>query len=143
MGRRRQARENALHALYLVDTARTPGDQAFAWVHDRREADPGTLAFTRALFDGTLRHLPEIDERLGKTAANWALSRMAAVDRNILRLAAFELIHTPETPMRVIIDEALEIARKFSTEESTRFINGILDQIKNARLSPDEKTPAG
>ena len=112
MGRRRQARENALHALYLVDTASTPPDMAFAWVHDRREADPATLEFTRALFDGTLAHRAEIDARLEKTATNWALSRMAAVDRNILRLAAYELMHQPDTPIRVIIDEALEIARK-------------------------------
>ncbi len=142
MGRRRQARENALHALYLVDTASTPPELAFAWVHDRREADPATLEFTRALFEGTLAHRAEIDARLEKTATNWALARMAAVDRNILRLAAFELLHNPETPIRVVIDEALEIARKFSTEESTSFINGILDQLKDRRPADNvEKRP--
>jgi N utilization substance protein B len=134
MGRRRQAREIALQALYIIDTSSTPENEAFAIVN-RRE-DPGdeqTLAFARELVAGTTAGRVDIDAAIEKTAENWTVARMAAVDRNVLRMAGYELMHRSDTPVNVVIDEAIEIARKYSTEESTRFINGILDKLKNKR----------
>ena len=138
MGRRRQAREIALQALYIVDTSGTPAAEAFAIVN-RRE-DPGdttTLEFARSLIAGASASLEAVDRQIESAAANWSLVRMAAVDRSVLRLAAYELLYEPGTPANVVIDEAIEIARKFSTEDATRFVNGILDKIKQNRPPAD------
>jgi N utilization substance protein B len=135
MGRRRQAREIALQALYIIDTSGTPEAEAFAIVN-RRADEPGdekTLEFARELVSGANAARAELDKLIEGAAQNWALARMAAVDRNVLRLSAFELLHRRETPVNVVIDEAIEIVRKFSTEDSTRFINGILDKLKEHR----------
>ncbi len=137
MGRRRQAREIALQALYLVDVASLTADQAFAIVNRRAEPeDDKTLDFSRSLLDGTLSRREEIDGHLTKTAANWTIARMAAVDRNVLRLALYELAFDLQTPVNVVIDEAIEIVRRYSTEDATKFVNGILDKLKSLR-SPD------
>ena len=134
MGRRRQAREIALQALYIMDTAKTPEDEAFKIVNRREEpGDESTVNFARELVSGTTSGRKDIDKEIEATAENWTVARMAAVDRNVLRLAAFELMHRTDTPVNVVIDEAIEIVRKFSTEESTRFVNGILDKLKDQR----------
>ncbi|HST22915.1 MAG TPA: transcription antitermination factor NusB [Blastocatellia bacterium] len=86
--------------------------------------------FSNNLAAGAIAHLDEIDELIIKRAENWRIKRMAVVDRNILRLAIYEFLYEPDTPKTVIINEALEIARRFSTFEATQFINGILDAIK-------------
>ncbi len=144
MGRRRQAREIALQALYIVDTSRTDPNEAFAIVNRRAEPDDEkVLDFARSLVDGTMERKPDLDKRIETIAENWALPRMAAVDRNVLRLAAYELLYKLDTPVNVVIDEAIEIARKFSTEESTRFINGILDKIKEDRQHGRSEKNAG
>lgn len=134
MGRRRQARETALQALYITDVSGVDRKEAFNMVN-RREGidDPKTLEFARQLVIMTWSVRADIDRHIAAAAENWSLARMAAVDRNLLRLAAYELIHDKETPVNVIIDEAIEIARKYSTEDSTRFINGILDKLKEER----------
>ena len=134
MGRRRQGREIALQALYIMDTSGTPEAEAFAIVNRREEpGDEKTLQFARELIRGATSHGPELDRLIEGAAQNWALARMAAVDRNVLRLSAFELLHRVETPVNVVIDEAIEIVRKYSTEDSTRFVNGILDKLKEHR----------
>jgi len=139
MGRRRQAREIALQALYLVDVARTPPAEAFAAVNrGGDQEDEKTLDFARSLLEGAARLRDEIDGHLAATAANWSIKRMAAVDRNVLRLAAYELIYEPRTPVNVVIDEAIEIVRKYSTEDATKFVNGILDKLKALRPVPDD-----
>jgi N utilization substance protein B len=138
VGRRRQAREIALQALYLVDVARTPAPEAFAIVNRRDEKeDEGTLAFALSLLEGTDGKRAEIDAHIAATAENWPLKRMAAVDRNVLRLAAYELAYERGTPVGVVIDEAIEIARKYSTEDATKFVNGILDKLKTLRDASD------
>jgi N utilization substance protein B len=136
MGRRRQGREMALQLLYELDV--------------RGDADPSTAADdfwrgrtvpedVRALADAIVRGVkanqPKIDELITRFAEHWELDRMAVVDRNILRAGIFELLWTIDVPPKVAINEALEIARRFSTEESTRFINGILDRVRR-ELSP-------
>jgi N utilization substance protein B len=144
VGRRRLAREIALQALYVADVAHTPAEEAFAIVTRREgdEADAETLAFARDLALGTLAKRDEIDEIIQARADNWAMNRMAAVDRNVLRLAAFELTERPDTPLGVVIDEAIEIVRKYSAEEATRFVNGILDALKAVRSDPKSKKAA-
>jgi N utilization substance protein B len=134
VGRRRQAREIALQALYIIDTSGTAEAEAFAIVNRRDDpADEKTLEFARSLVAGAVEFKPALDKLIEAAAQNWALVRMAAVDRNVLRLSAYELLHRRDTPVNVVIDEAIEIVRKYSTEDSTRFINGILDKLKEHR----------
>jgi N utilization substance protein B len=134
MGRRRQAREIALHALYIADAAGTPEGEAFASaVRGIKDADDKTRDFARDLVRGTLANKEKLDALIQGVAENWTLARMPLVDRNVLRLAAYELTSADDTPVGVVIDEAIEIVRKYSTEESTRFINGILDKLKVQR----------
>jgi N utilization substance protein B len=117
--------------LYEFDVGKNSGDeilQSFWQMNDHPEK---VADFANYLFQGTLGRLKEIDAVIQKHTKNWRLNRMAAVDRNILRLAAFEFLSGSQTPETVVINEALEIARKFSTQESALFVNGILDSIKN------------
>ncbi|MBI2362929.1 MAG: transcription antitermination factor NusB, partial [Elusimicrobia bacterium] len=98
-------------------------------------ADEKTLVFARELADGAYARRDDLDAHIQAVAQNWSLERMAAVDRNILRMASFELLHHPQTPVRVVIDEAIEIAKAFSSAESSKFINGILDKVKDRRAA--------
>lgn len=132
-GSRRQGRESALQMLYLADTCRQPTDQYSAHVWSDKPMAPRTREFARHLVDGVLAQVESIDPVLKKYTENWELSRMAAIDRCILRLAAFELLHDLDTPVNVIINEAVEIAKKFSTAQSGKFVNGILDKVKLER----------
>lgn len=132
MGKRRLARETVLQALYLADTSSVGADDAFV-IAGGRDLDEATAQFTRRLLDGALEHREAIDRDIQATAENWAVARMASVDRSLLRMAAFELIHCPDTPVSVIIDEAVEIAKKYSSEDSSKFINGILGKLKDRR----------
>jgi len=97
---------------------------------EMNEHSPQVREFATHLFEGSVARLKEIDELIQSHAENWRLSRMAAVDRNILRLAVYELLSEEKTPSTVVINEALEVARKFSTHESAQFVNGILDSIR-------------
>lgn len=92
--------------------------------------NPEMQEFASQLVQGTIAHLTEVDERISRRTENWRMSRMAIVDRNLLRLAVYEFLYQSNTPRTVVINEALEIARRFSTYEATQFINGILDAIK-------------
>lgn len=131
MGLRRQAREAALQAIYLADVSSLSPQEAFDVVKGGLKGlDAGSETFIKDLLEGTLRHRPELDGRIQAVAANWELGRMAAVDRNLLRMAAYELLHRGDAPVGVVTDEALEIAKRFSAAESFRFINGILDKLK-------------
>lgn len=132
MGSRRKARECALQMLFAADVAETPPDDVVRtyWAElGEEEIDPSAREFATRLASGTLTHLETLDERIRSRAEHWRISRMAIVDRNILRLAVYEFLYEP-TPRTVAINEALEIARRFSTYEATQFINGILDAIK-------------
>jgi transcription antitermination protein NusB len=133
MGARRKARELALQMLYENDVAGTEPREMFARSSDLQTAPEGTRAFAQRLVTGTLAHRDDLDAIITRQADHWRLSRMPVVDRNILRLALFELLHEPETPHPVVIDEALEIAKRFSTPRSSQFINGILDGVLKSR----------
>ncbi len=130
MGRRRKAREVALQFLYQLDLHSdddpTPHAEEF-WT--RHPVDDETRAFADALVRGTKQNQVKVDETIQQYTEHWDLERMAVVDRNILRLAAYELLWRGDVPARVAINEAIEIAKKFGTTESSRFINGVLDRI--------------
>ena len=129
MGARRKARELALQMLFQFDMAGNPPDTIVATFEDLQKSKPNTREFAVKIFRGTVDHLERIDEMITAQADNWRLSRMAVVDRNIIRMSIYEFLHEDDTPKLVIIDEAIEIAKKFGTQKSSQFINGILDGI--------------
>jgi transcription antitermination protein NusB len=129
VGARRKARELALQMLFEYDVTGTTPDDMFQRSDDLKNAPAGIRDFTKRLVAGTLEHRDALDAMISRQADHWRLMRMPIVDRNILRMALFELLHEPETPRPVVIDEALEIAKRFSTPRSSQFINGILDGV--------------
>ncbi|MEI9998059.1 MAG: transcription antitermination factor NusB [Verrucomicrobiota bacterium] len=143
MGLRRDAREAAVQFLYQLDTHK-PDDvpKALAEFWRQNEAKPAVRDFANDLLHGALEKLPEIDRRIAALADNWDFARLAAVDRNILRLALYEMLFRTEIPPVVSINEAIEIAKKFSTAESGKFVNGLLDRVKKDLLRP-ARQPAG
>lgn len=134
VGSRRQGREAALQALYVTDLCRQSLEDFPEKAWSEESLTPKTRVFAAHLAAGVLKSLGEIDPLLKKYAENWELGRMAAIDRCILRMAAFEILKDTETPVNVIINEAVEIAKKYSTAESSKFVNGILDKIKLERV---------
>ncbi|MFH0806872.1 MAG: transcription antitermination factor NusB [Elusimicrobiota bacterium] len=136
MGLRREARETALKVLYVVDVANLTKEEATFIITNGNNLHVHVKSFMDQIVSGTLENTEEIDSQINKYTQNWNISRMAAIDRNIIRIGAFEILKTPETPISVIIDEAVEIAKKYSTSDSGKFVNGILDKIKQAREVP-------
>jgi N utilization substance protein B len=133
MPARRRSREHALQVLYQWDMRKQPVDESIATFYgtlysEASPSPPEPDQFLEGLVRGTVEKAGEIDALISGHAEHWRLERMPAVDRNILRLAIYEMRHT-ETPAPVVIDEALELARRFSSEESVLFVNGVLDAI--------------
>ncbi|MBP1775824.1 MAG: NusB antitermination factor [candidate division NC10 bacterium] len=141
MGKRRKARELALMLLYELDYR--PSDLAAVLQEFWRDrvVPPEVRAFADALVRGTAEKLAELDGTIEANAAHWSLARIAPVERNILRLAAYELLFRDDIPERVAINEAIELAKQYGSEESGAFVNGILDQIR-LHLRPPSRTPA-
>lgn len=138
MTRRSRSREVALQLLFQLDhnpAATRTAVERFA--HDRLR-DPDLVAFCLGFIDGVATHRAEIDRRLTAAAENWRLARMATVDRNVLRLGAYELLFAPETPAGVAMDEAIRLARRFGSAESSAFVNGILDRLHRGEEAPPE-----
>lgn len=144
MARRSKARQVAVQMLYQVDLNPDVDGKSIRAMITERLTDESLQDFSWALFAGTMEHRPQLDERIQKVAENWKLSRMAATDRAILRLGAFELLHSP-TPHGVVIDEAVELAKKFGAGPSSQFVNGILDRLVPAErrqsAPPADATP--
>ena len=130
MSSRSRSRQRALQILFLWDARRQSVDDALDAYYETllSEEHPGRDPFVSDLVHGTIEHLAEVDERISRHAEHWRMERMPAVDRNILRLAVYEMTRA-DTPAPVVIDEALELAHKFSNEESVHFINGVLDAV--------------
>lgn len=133
MGVRREGREAAVQYLYLRDLN---GECDLLSFYKLRGLSPSARRFCDGLVFGTQKNQTLIDEVISKNTQNFELNRIAAVDRNILRIAVYEMFHCPETPPVVSINEAIEIAKKLSTEDSGRFVNGVLDQIKTGLNRP-------
>jgi len=125
--KRRRAREYALQMLFQRDFIAAEDELARFWAD--KDEEPDVVEFANAIVRGTGLRLDEIDTAIKGSAEHWELERMAAVDRNILREGAYELLYSKDVPPAVAINEALEIAKKYSSEESAAFINGILDRI--------------
>jgi N utilization substance protein B len=132
---RREARRTAIDILYQSDVTSTdPGAVLGSWADAGRTLDP----FTSEIVAGVAEHLPEIDRLLDARAEGWAVERMAAVDRAILRVAVFELLHRPDVPRSVAISEAVQAASDLSAEAASRFVNGVLGRIAGElRPAPD------
>jgi N utilization substance protein B len=132
---RHRARQQALQLLFQWDLRRTPLDEILRWYYESlligedSPIRPRRDVFAEGLFAGAVKEIAGIDDQITRHAEHWKIQRMPAVDRNILRLAVYEMLHT-ETPPAVAIDEALELARRFSGEESVHFVNGVLDAIR-------------
>lgn len=132
-GSRRQAREAALQALYIHEACGWELSDIPPAVWSEQPLEPRARAFAWHLAEGVIRERDRIDALIVKIAQNWEMKRMAVIDRTALRMAAFELLYDVETPVRVIINEALEIVKAYSTDDSFKFVNGILDKIKDER----------
>ncbi|MFH1846236.1 MAG: transcription antitermination factor NusB, partial [Candidatus Omnitrophota bacterium] len=131
MRKRTVSREIALKVLYANDITKEEIEETERkfWEHNISKSK-SIRDFSRHLIDGVISKREKIDEILAKCATNWKIERMATIDRNILRIAAYELLYDKETPPKVAINEAIEIAKKYGDENSGRFVNGILDEIR-------------
>lgn len=142
MAKRSKARELAMQMLFLVDMNPDVDDDTVLGMIQERIDDEELEKFSWSLFSGTIRHRDELDQQIRNAAKNWSLERMAPTDRNLLRLGAFELYHL-DTPNSVVIDEAIKLAKKFGTENSSAFINGILDNLnRETALEPTPQPPS-
>jgi len=139
--KRTRARELALQFLYQLDLrGRDFLSEAEAFVRGE-EADRSTVEFAVLLVRGTAQHRDDLDEVIRSVAQNWDIERMAVIDRNVLRLASYELLHCADIPPKVSINEAIELGKRYSTQNSGGFINGILDKIKDRHASPAPVPP--
>jgi transcription antitermination protein NusB len=131
MTRRREARELAFRAAYQADVTGEPVTRCLEEILEDLEegGDPEGRSFARSLVSTLSAHQGEIDEVVSRIARNWSIARMAATDRSVIRLAAAELLYHVEVPVRVTLDEAIEIAKKYGMETSGAFVNGILDRL--------------
>ena len=142
MGKRREGREAAVQYLYQLDLQgeQQPLEPEQFWKlrsgPEKTLASLKTRTFTESLVKGVTEHLPQIDEQIKKFTANYELHRLAAVDRNVLRVAIYEMFHSHDVAPVVIINEAIEIAKRYGSEKSGGFVNGILDRIKKELTRP-------
>jgi transcription antitermination protein NusB len=137
MPSRHKAREQALQVLFQWDARKNTASESIDAFYGSLSSEDGEVrtkrdAFLEKLVNGTVDQIVEIDGQITKHAEHWRIERMPAVDRNILRLAVYELLHT-DTPPPVLIDEAIELARRFSGKESVQFVNGVLDAVRRDR----------
>jgi N utilization substance protein B len=145
MSPRRLARELALKLLFQVDVGHIPLAEVLAhYREDNPDLPTAALDYAEQLVRGVARHIGEIDKILENLAEDWSLERLASVDRNILRIATYELLHEPTVPVSAAINEAVELAKIYSTAESGRFVNGILGSVaKQYRPTDDTAAPRG
>ena len=132
MGARRKARETAMQALFFMDERRDFSEQMFERFCVNFAPKPDARPYFLRLVQGVLRYKNDLDALIERFSENWSLSRMSGVDRNLMRIAVFELVWCRDIPAKVSINEAVDIGKKFGTEESGAFINGIVDSIRTA-----------
>jgi N utilization substance protein B len=129
MGNRRRAREQALQVLYLIDLTGMTDESALDLFRTNFENDEDEFAFVSELVKGVQTDLAEIDALIEKHAENWKLSRMPRIDRNILRLGTHQLLRRSDIPPAVVLDESVELGKRFGEEKTSSFVNGVLDRI--------------
>lgn len=147
MGNRQRGRELALQILYQVDIGKQTLQDAFNVFLANEKGLPQVKEFARELAQGAMAHREEIDALLDRHSENWDLKRFPAVDKAILRLGCFELLHRPDIPFEVTLDECVELAKDFGGDDSPKFINGLLDTIRKStpreKVEPEKPTPRG
>jgi N utilization substance protein B len=144
MGVRRDAREAAVQYLYQREMQSDESDTALQEFYDMRGLSPSGRRFCDALLQGWMSHREEVDEAIRKNSRNFEFNRLSAVDRNVLRIACHEILHCSEIPPAVAINEAIEIAKKYSSQDSGKFVNGVLDNIRklHQRTPQPSRQPA-
>lgn len=138
MTRRTRSREIALQVLYQAE--QNPGlapEEVRRFIERRLRGDRKLIEFAESLVAGVQENRPRIDSMISEVAENWRLDRMAAIDRNILRLGAYEMLFCTDVPTKVAINESLELAKRYSTAQSSRFVNGILDRLQSSEVAPE------
>lgn len=142
MSRRSRAREIVLQVLYQDDlNSDQPEDVRLRFINSRLNYDRALIQFAEQLLSGVRAHQNAVDEKLEEIARNWRLSRMAATDRNVLRLGAYEILFS-DTPDRVAINEAIELAKRYGTNNSSQFVNGVLDRLMSNKSAAQSKDVA-
>jgi N utilization substance protein B len=129
MGKRREARELVLKSLYCWEISESKPEEVFSDLASQIEMDNSSKLFSRELFKKVIEHQKEIDELIKENVQHWDFSRIAVVDKNILRIGICELLYLDDIPIKVSLDEAIELAKKYSSEDSGSFVNGVLDAI--------------
>jgi N utilization substance protein B len=137
VGMRREGREHALQALYAMELNPVTPREALQLFWESHRSASAPRQFANELLEGVMSHREELDKRIAANSPNWSVSRMSRIDLGIIRLAVYELLFRDDIPRNVTINEAIEIAKKFGSEESPAFVNGILDEI--ARSLPEKR----
>lgn len=139
-GARSTAREAALQLLYAVESSGEPLEHVVRAYWRETPGDPEGREYAEDLFRGIVGALSDIDERIARASDNWRVERMSRVDRNVLRLGAYELLERPDVPRAVILDEAIELAKRYGSETSGKFVNGVLERVAQdlGRTEPSE-----
>lgn len=132
MGSRTKSRELALQMLFQWEVGEHPAAYVLQTFLGQRRLAPDVADYARVLFEGTVQEAPTLDRLIAGQSEHWRLERMGAIDRNVLRVALYELLHGEDIPAAVVINEALELARRFSGEPSVEFVNGVLDGIRKS-----------
>ena len=135
MGKRRRSRELAIKVLFHLEFSRDDPQNAFDLICDYFGASEDIKPFSKELILGVCAHLDDIDGLIAQASRNWRLERIAKVDRSVLRLAVYELVYRDDIPPKVSINEAVDVGKKFGSEESGAFINGVLDKIYNSLMT--------
>ena len=144
---RRQARMAVLQSLFALDIKDVDGHSCLDWLAQENSLSDKAADFANLIFDGVCGRRPALDEVTHRYAPAWPVSQLASVDRNILRIALFELLHYPETPRKTAINEAVELAKTFGSESSAKFVNGVLGSVmsglETGELTADGVAPEG
>jgi transcription antitermination protein NusB len=139
MGKRSKARECALQMLYQWDMTREPMDRVAGLFWQVRSGTDEMKAMAERLARGAQADLERLDDAIGKALTRWRFERVAPLDRNVMRIAAYELLREPQTPAAVVIDEAVELAKRFGEADSPAFVNGVLDAVRRAVRDKEQK----
>ena len=139
MGARRSGREAALQMLFQMEASGVDAEKAITLFWRNFEADPEGREYADVVVRGIAETLPELDKRISAASSHWRIERMTRVDRNLLRLGAWELVYRPDVPRAVVLDEAVELAKAFGTDDSSAFVNGVLNRIADTLGRKDEE----
>jgi transcription antitermination protein NusB len=145
MGARHSGREAALQMLFQIEASAASADDAIDlfWRSFAADADPEGRVYADACVRGVVESGPALDQQIAAASQNWRVERMARVDRNVLRLGTWELVHQADIPRAVVLDEAVELAKAYGTDDSSAFVNGVLNKVADALGRKDEPRAAG